>query len=118
MVDFRASQHRRLEGYEPLMDTYFRCFYDFVTASMNQLENAFPGLHAYRSNRQSINKRHRFHSVCLPRQTRFSESISSGYTSCSSSSTIQGHPPYIPRQIQHFGAIPEWEEQEYRIDFL
>jgi hypothetical protein len=118
MIDFCANQNRRLEGFESLMDTYFRCFYDFVTACMSQLETAFPGLHAYHSNRQSIKQGRAFYTPQLPRQSRFSTSSSSGYTSLSgsSSSTVQRRSIYA--STRQFAPISEWEEQECRYNFL
>jgi hypothetical protein len=79
MIDFFANQNHRMDGSEFLIESYFRCFYDFILNALYELEHLFPGIKNYHTHRQSARfRRNRCH---LP-----SVSNSSGYNSCVSAS--------------------------------
>lgn len=106
MMEFYAIQNHRMDGSELLMDTYFRCFYDFITSAIRQLESVFPTLHKHHLRRQT----NRFRTTRHYRNS--GSSSSSGYNSSTTSMYSNSSNGYYSRhQVQrrscYFTPIPE-----------
>lgn len=111
-MDFYAARnHRHSDESEQLMESYFRCLYDFIASSMYKLDMTFPLLHDYYPHKQPTQTN--FYSVVrLPRHPR--RSSSSGYGSeyrHTSIDSLQDHEGHIN------SSVLELEEQEVNYHF-